>query len=181
MNFYISNLTFDDKSIKIHFNREIHLINDFSIKMLIEINIIVSKKMIFDDVKRIVIVDNCDLIIKFNVTIINHVDKIVQIFKQFIIFFHTHMIVSMKIRDQILSFDRDYFFHSKKNSRFETKKNFFVHITNANIIVVQIRNVINQSIIIFRNSKLNKFQNYDEKKCYLTLSKNRHLIVKSFD
>ena len=82
--------------------------------MLIEINIIVSKKMIFDNVKRVIIIDNCDLIAKFNVIVINRVDRAIRVFKQLTIFFHIHMIVSVKIRDHILSIDRNYFFHSKK-------------------------------------------------------------------
>ena len=163
LNFYISDEIFVDKSIKIHFTRETHLINDLFVKMFIEINIIVSKKMIFDDVKRMIIIDNCDLIAKFNVIVINRVDRAIRFLEQFTISFHIHMIVSMKIRDQILSIDRNYFFHSKKNVRFETKNDFFVHIIDVNIIVVQMKNVIDVSIIISRNSKLNKLQNYEKK------------------
>ena len=158
-----------------------HLINDLSIKIFIEINIIVSKQMILNDVKRIIIIDNCDLIAKLNVIVINRVDRTIRAFKQFIISFHIHMIVLIKIREQALSIDKNYFFHSKKDVRFEIKKDFFAHITNVNIVVVQVRNAINQSIIIFRNFKLNKLQNYEKKKCYLIFFEDRHLTIKFFD
>ena len=181
LNFYIFDQIIIDQLTKIHFTREMHLINDLSIKIFIEINIIVSKQMIFDDAKHIVTIDNCDFAVKLNVIAINRVDRAVRVFKQFIISFHIYMIVSIKIRDQVLSIDRDYFFHSKKNVRFGAKNDFFVYITNVNLAVVQIKNAINQSIIIFRNFKLNKLQNYEEKNCYLIFFDDRHLIVKFSD
>ena len=41
------------------------------------------------------------------------------------------------------------------------------------------KNVIDVLIIISRNSKLNKLQNYEEKNCYFASSNDRYLIVKS--
>ena len=79
--------------------------------------------MILNDAKRIFIIDNCDLIIKFNITIINRVDRIVRVLKQLIILFHIHMTISIKIREQFLLFNKDYFFLSKENICFEI--NFF--------------------------------------------------------
>ena len=66
------------------------------------------------------------------------------------------MTISIKIREQSLSSDRDYSFLSKENVRFEVEENFFAHIIDANIAAVQVKNAINQSIIIFRNFKLSK-------------------------
>ena len=48
MNFYISRVIVVDMSTKTHFIREIHLINDLTTKILIDVNIIVSKKIIIN-------------------------------------------------------------------------------------------------------------------------------------
>ena len=45
--------------------------------------------------------------------------------------------------------------------------------------MIQMRNVINEIIVILRHAKLNRILNYEKKNCYQTSSKNVHLIVKS--
>ena len=109
------------------------------------------------------------------------VNKTIKITKQLIIFSYIHMTIFVKIRDQFILVDRDYFFHSRDDNWLKTKNEFFVYIIDVNFVVVQICNVTNQVVVISRNFKLKKLQNYDEKSCYLTTLKNRHLIVKSFN
>ena len=48
---------------------------------------------------------------------------------------------------------------------------------NVNFFFVQMKNIIDQSIIICKNERLNVLIEYEKKSCYLTNSKNRHLIV----
>ena len=165
--FYIFEKTNVDISTKIHFCREIHLINDLSIKIFI------------DEKKQFFIIENYNITIKLKIASREFkIERVIKSLQQLIISSYTHIIVSIKIRKQIFFINRDFFFNSRENSRFETKKNFFAYIIDVNITTIQIRNVINTSITISRNFKLNKLQKYDEKNCFLATSKNRHLIVK---
>ena len=156
--------------------------NDLSIKIFIDINVIVSKKMIIDERKQFLTIESCDITIKLKIASREFkIERVIKSLQQLIISSYTHIIVSIKIRKQIFFINRDFFFNSRENSRFETKKNFFAYIIDVNITTIQIRNVINTSITISRNFKLNKLQKYDEKNYFLTTSKNRHLIVKFFE
>ena len=182
MNFYISRVIIVDISTKTYFIREIHLINDLTIKILIDVNIIVSKKMIINVDKQTITIDNCEITIKLHIISRDaRVNKMIKITKQLIIFSHIYMTIFVKIRDQFVVVDRDYFFHSRDDNRLKAKNEFFAHIIDVNFVVVQIYNVTNQIVVISRNFKLKKLQNYDEKNCYLTISKNRHLAIKLFN
>ena len=182
IDFYVFKMTIVDTFVKTHFIREIHLIDNLSTKIFIEINVITSKEMIIDVDKQTVTINSCDVTAKLHVIFRDRrVNRIVKFLKQLIIFSHIHMIVFVKIREQTLSTNRDYFFHSLEDNRLKAENDFFVHIIDVNFIVVHIRNSTNQSIIISRNFKLNKLNDYDEEDCFLIASKNWHLIVKLFD
>ena len=82
-----------------------------------------------------------------------------------------------RFRERALSIDRNYSFHSISNTRLELDEDFFAHITDANIAVVQIKNVISQSCVLSRNAKVGKFRNYEKQNCYVAHSKNNYLVV----
>ena len=58
--FYIFDKLFDDTSIIIHFKREIHIVDDFRINVLLKINIINFEKIVFDFELHVFILRNCD-------------------------------------------------------------------------------------------------------------------------
>ena len=85
----------------------------------------------------------------------------------------------VQIRDNLcLSIDKNYMFHSKINFEFKSKNDVFFYIVDVNISMIQIRNVIVETYIVSRHVKLNRVFDYEKKNCYLTNSKNTHLIVK---
>ena len=59
----------------------------------------------------------------------------------------------------------------------KSKKKYFVHVTNSNLIVVQIRNTSSKSYIIFKNFKIEHLRNFDKESCFMTSFKNNHLTV----
>ena len=54
-------------------------------------------------------------------------------------------------------------FNSSYIEQLNKKNKMFVHIINADFFFVQVRNIINQSIIINRNEKLNILTEYKKK------------------
>ena len=144
LNFYILEYTSFDISIIIYFIREIYLIDDFTIKIFINIDIIVSKKIVINDGKQIAIIDSCDLIIKLHIIARdNRINCVVRLLKQITISSHFYITISIKFREQTLLTNRNYFFHSQENLRLRVEDNFFEHVIDAHLIVVQIRNFIN--------------------------------------
>ena len=137
IDFYIFEMTIANTFVKAHFIREIHLIDNLSIKILIDVDVITSKEMIIDVDKQTVTIDSCDVTAKLHVISRDRrVNRIIKFLKQLIISSHTHMTISIKIREQTLSTNRDYFFHSLEDNRLETKDDFFVHIIDVNFTVV---------------------------------------------
>ena len=144
LNFYIFEYTSFDIAVVTYFTREIYLINDFTIKILIDIDIIISKKIIIDDSKQIAIIDSCNLTIKLHIIARdNRINRVVRLLKQITILSHFYIAISIKFREQALSANKDYFFHSQENSRLRAKDGFFEHVIDAHLVVVQIRNFIN--------------------------------------
>ena len=93
--------------------------------------------MIINIDKQTLIINSCDVTTKLHVIFRDkRMNRIVKFLKQLIIFSHIHMTVFVKIREQTLSTNRDYFFHSLENSRLKTKNDFFVYIIDVNFIVV---------------------------------------------
>ena len=145
-------------------------------------NIQVSKKIVIDLFRRKLIVDNCFEFFAF-IKITNQnkrVDRIARNRQQLSLSSMSIINVLMQIRDNsALSFDRNYMFHSKTSFNFKSKNDVFIHIVDANMSMMQIRNVITKAIIISRHAKLERVLNYEKKDCYLTLSNDAHLVVKS--
>ena len=59
------------------------------------------------------------------------------------------------------------------------EKEFFVHIINFDIVTIQMKNITEKSYMIPKNFKVDHLKDYDEKDCFLTVSKNRHLVITS--
>lgn len=89
------------------------------------------------------------------------------------------MTMSIKLKSAKLSKNRNYSFFSKKNRLFDSKKNFFAHVINANVIAVQVQNISTKSMIISKNFEVGHLCDYFEEGCFLTASKNYHLIITS--
>ena len=180
LNFYILEKLFDDSTIIAHFRREIHIVDDFRVNVLLEVNIINFEKVVFDFDFRIITLRDCDdLQTSMNIVFKNfRIIRVVRSIDFLIISIHICMTVLVKIRECNLSKDRDYNFEFKQNFQvLNSEKNFFNHITDVQIIVVQIRNVNNKSYILFKNVKINMLRNYEEKNCYNTSSNNRHFAI----
>ena len=134
--------------------------------MLLKSNIFDSKKIIVDMRNKFVNFSFCEKIsVLINITAKKRrIIRTVKNTAQLTILAHFCIFVFVKIKSENLFFDRDYFFHSKKNFKnLKSKKDFFNHITNANIVIVQIRNIFNRSYILFKNAKINMFRDFEKK------------------
>ena len=141
----------NDKSITLIFRREIHLINNFKINMLINNDVIESKKIIINSIKKQTFIINIDVIISIKVkSSKNNIQRSIHIRKTIIVLFHIEMM--MFINDINLFESKSFLFESIDDVNFT----LYVHLIDAFIFVVVVRNDYNQSIQISRNFRLNR-------------------------
>ena len=180
LKFYIRDKTVIDKFATVHFRREVHVVNDLKIRIFIDMNIIESKIIDVLINNNILHVENCDVIAFIIIKFKNNnerINRIIRVITIVIISFHFTIAIIVKFRDKLMSIDRNYFFHFISNVKLKSNDEFFVHIVDVNVDVVQIRNVTNKSCIIFRNVKIDKFHDFEKENCYVVDSKNRHLAA----
>ena len=106
-------MTKNDKFVTIHFQREIHLIDQLSIKIFIDVDIMMFEQIILNVEKQKLTIKNCDVTIDLNIKIKNFcIDRMIRTFQQTIILFNTQMKISIKIRDKQISNNKNYNFMS---------------------------------------------------------------------
>ena len=67
LNFYIFDTIKNSKFIVTHFKRKIHFVDNLFVKIFIDVNTIILKKIIIDVDKSKIIINNCEITIKFNI------------------------------------------------------------------------------------------------------------------
>ena len=154
--------------------------NNLRTHALFDVDILKFEQIILDMSKRIITFFVCNdlialmkLILKSQriVRTIRSVDKIT-------ISSHTCLVVFVKIRDQSLSTNKNYNFESKQNfQQLKFENDFFNHIIDVHLAVVQIRNVINVSIILSKHAKIDMLRDFEKKDCYHVSFDDRHLTA----
>ena len=67
LNFYDFDIIANNKSIIVYFQREIYFVNNFSIKILIDVDIIMFEQIILKVEKQKLTIKNCDVTINLNI------------------------------------------------------------------------------------------------------------------
>ena len=180
LNFYIHDKTTIDKSVTIHFRREVHIVDELKIKIFIDMNIIESETIDVLINSNTLHVENCEITVLIIIKLKSNderINRIIRAITVVTISFHFTIAITMKFRDKFVSANRNYFFHSIFDVKLKSNDDFFFHIVDVNVDVVQIRNVIDKFCIIFRNVKIDKLRDFEEKDCYVVDSKNRHFVA----
>jgi hypothetical protein len=168
----------NDRSKIAHIRDEFHLVDDLQVNVLIEMNIMSSKKCILNfKIKSLIFIACEDIMI--SITIVRtrqFVNRSVLIVDKIVISSRTDMIVLIKIREQSLS-ERDYIFNSKEKTLLKLEKEFFSHILINKSVAVQMRNTFSQSFVIFKNYRIEKLNDYHESECFVISSEDKNLII----
>ena len=157
------------------------MINELRVNILLNINIQEFENMTIFISKRRLLIDNCVEFFVFIdvVNIDKRVDRLIRIKKIIFLSFHFVTNVFIQIRENFcLSIDKNYIFHSKINLELKSKNDVYFYIVDINISMIQIRNVIDETYIVSRYTKLSRVLNYEKKNYYMTTSKNAHLTIK---
>lgn len=180
LDFYVPGIAKNSKPAIAHFKREVHLVDDLSAKILIGVDTMVPEEMVIDAGKQKITIGSCGITAKLDMKSRGQrVDRTVRALQQLTIPPHTHMAVPVKIRGKQLPDDRDYSFLPADESRLGTAGGFFAHITDAHLTAVQVRNSTNEPVIIPKNKRVGRLQDFEEEGCFLASTEDRHLAVKS--
>ena len=134
--------------IKIKIIKKIHLIDNFKINMLLNNDVIKSEKIDVNISNKSIYIDNCEIIVNFEIRTSRVIVQIsIHARKITIIFSHNELIFSMHYI--IVSFDRNYLFESN-----EFNFSFYVHLVNFNFKHIVVRNENNHAMHIFRNCRV---------------------------
>ena len=145
--------------------------------MLLNNDIIESKQIVFDVTKKFVFIDNIDVFITLNVrsskTIVQrliHLRKIIVV--------SSHAELTIFIHNVNLSKSRNFLFESND----DIELNMYVHMINAIITIILIRNDKNVSIKIFKNYRLEHVTEIDFLNIFHIeeFENVKHLIIKEF-
>ena len=180
LNFSFSE-TFDEKSAIVKFAREIRLMNNLSVKIFIKMNIIEFECMTIN--ASTLIIDSCkNLKVEFfSISKDASIKRIIICSSATTIFSHSTVKIFIKLREKKGLFNRDYMFHSKRMTRLDNEDEIFSHIVNSNFSEALIINNSNNSITIFRRSRLDVVKEFDDERCYMMFSKNAHLTVDNWN
>lgn len=139
------------QEVRADFIKKIHLINELKAKILIETDILISKKFILNFKNNTIVIENCQMTIfitikrKANAKI----DRIVNFKKIILIFSHT--MLSIKIHHLNISTKKIFLFESN-----DVNFSMYVHMIDSRIAIIMIRNEKNISIRIPRNFRLKR-------------------------
>ena len=178
LNIYFEN-KLKKKSSIVHVKKNVHVINNLRVKILIDIDIIYSKKMTINLQTRKFIIDNCDMMIFITCTFIDFkINRIVKSHCIVIISTYTIITISFKIQNFELFSEKDYSFQLHVTLfDFETKNDIITHIINVKTFVIHVRNAIDKSIVVFKHIKLDKIFDFEKENCYHVDSTNVHLTI----
>ena len=143
-----------DKKIKTCFRREIHIVDDLKTNMLIENDIIDSKNFIINLNNKTVRINNCDVIVSIEIRSlkISTIQLSIHLKKIIIVSIHAELTIFIYCMKSILFVVRDFLFESKVINQLS----IYVHLIDAIIETIIVRNDNDMSIQISRNMRLNK-------------------------
>ena len=155
------------------------MINNFRVKILIDIDIICSKKITINLQIRKLIIDNCDMITFITCTFVDlKINRIVKFHHFVIISTYTIITISFKTQNFELFNEKNYSFQLHVTLfDFETKNDIITYIINVKTFVVHVQNIIHKSIIVFKYIKFDKIFDFEKKNCYHVDSTNVHLTI----
>ena len=168
----------NDKIVKIMIRREIHLMNNLKINMLIDNDVTDSEKWNIDNEHSKTTIDNCDVTIFIDIRRRSSTDqsmhKSVHIKKTIIVSSQSEMIISIHYLVDNISNDRDYLFESN-----ETEFILYAHLMNIFIEAILVRNDDKQAVKISRNYRLDYLTELDYSNAFFVNDDNVDLTMKA--
>ena len=161
--------------------RKIRIVDNLSIKILIEMNIINLEKMIIN--ANTLIIYSCKNI-KIDLSAIfkdDSVKRVVVCALTTTLSSYINMNVAIKLRERHEFSSRDYMFHSQRHIAFDREKKVFSHIVNFKFFKVMIINSFNQFVIFSKRCRLSVIKKFEKKKSYIVSEYDAHFATNNWN
>ena len=163
--FYFS----DENVIVILISREIYIVNDFKIKVLININIMISEKISILTFQAKVEINNYNINVFIDVRIRDRVVVHLIYIKKFIIISsHTQLTISIHYINLL---NRDFFFELD-----QLNFTLYAHFVDSSLHAILIKNESNQHVKIFKNLRLDTVQKANFDNYYYIISEKENVV-----
>lgn len=156
-----------------------HLINNLKANVLVKINVMSSKDIILDCDKKSMSISTCNNI-KVPMSVRKKgasINRSMRAVIQTIISAEVAMTILIKLRRLELSKNRDYTFYSKETRLLGPKGGFFTHVTDANLMAIQVQNISRRPYVMPKNFKIGHLRDYDKKEYFLATLKDCYLTI----
>ena len=171
IDFYLENVS-EHESTKKKMHKKFHVIDELKCKILIEMNTMTSKKIVLNFQNKVLYVSLCKKLVIF-IKIISksnaRVKRVIMTKQEIIVLSKFVFNVKIYMKEKSLFVDRDYIFELDWRSLIAFLKiteDFYIHIVNCNMTMIQIKNDLSTSAKISRRVRLNLFIEYEEKDCF---------------
>ena len=126
------------KSIVNKIRRQVHIVDDLKVNLLMRSDICDLKRITLDYDNERMILNNCrNMIIFMKIKSGERIKRVIRAHHTIIVFLKSITFVSIRLRKAALLFkERDFMFHSKVSSRFNDSENIFSHIIDANMCII---------------------------------------------
>jgi len=178
MNDFIKGTLPDGTPAIASFQREVHLMNDLKVKMLIDVDILSPERIQINLNDRTLQIDSCQgITAKIDIVTRKEANlkRIVRARVKTIVSSHVFLEIPVKVKD--LSKDRDFIFEPEYDQDMRTQGDLYAHIVNASLSFVQLRNDTDQPLTIQRHARLGSVTEYDEDECFLANPVDNHLAA----
>ena len=158
---------------------EIHFIDDFAVNLLLTNDVIYSKNIKINSVKRRLIIINCE---SFRVSIeilsrtIPNVKRIIRSRQIYILMLDELAEIFVTYHD-FLSDDRDFLFEFHCQYDLDYDDDVYVHVVNNDLTKMFVRNAIGESVTLVKRIRLGTITKYNQADCYMIMSEKSHKIA----
>ena len=161
--------------------RKIRIVDNLSVKIFIEMNIIDFEKMTIN--ANTLIIDSCKNI-KIDLSAISKDDSVKRVVVCALtttISSHISMNVAIKLRERHELSSRDYMFHSQRHIALDREKEVFSHIVNSKFFKVMIINSFNQFVTLSKRCRLSVIKEFEKEECYIASEYDAHFATNNWD
>ena len=176
--FYMEGVLPDNTRAFAQITREIHVVDDLKAGMLIGADILTPKRMIIDFATQVIKIDSCrSMTVSMNSRA--RFEPIKRTVKS-----SARIVLSPRATVQVpvtyfgkLSEDRDLLFESQCSLSLEYADGVYAHMIDIFFREVQVKNDIDQAIIISRKARLEMLGEYEQNECFPIGAHNAGLIT----
>ena len=175
---YIQGTLSDGSTAKAKIQREVHIVEDLKVNVLVGIDILAPERMLVDLDTRTVKIRTCGGLLA-PITVATRYNpntrRVVRAKGRTVLPPYSYLQVPVKFKD--LPGDRDFIFEPDYDHDLGEKGGLYSHVVDAALSFVQFRNDTEKPVTIQRHARLGMITGFNEDGCFLANPVDHHLAL----